>query len=552
MTAAKRKNPAPSNGGNDNGTLYAEAVNVEDTALWRCVPQWLTTVAGTANVITATSDTSLVEALTAYARPLAVWLIPAVDNSGPATLNIDALGAKDIRDSSGAVLGPSALKGSSLHLLLYDGTVFRLAGGFAVGNSNSAPDMIVRDEKASGTSGGTFTSGSMVKRTLNTVVRNVISGASLASSQISLPAGTYYMEWSAPAREVLLHQSQLYNATDATVVESGESGLSDSGSGNAVTRSAGQAVFTIPVAKAFEIQHRCTVTRTPDGLGPATSIGAKEVYAWVRIWKVGAGSGGSTTSVREKLFANRTYYVRSGGNDSQDGLANTNASALLTVQAAIDLVHKTLDLNGQSVTIQVTGSVFIGAVSVIGPFVGAKSRTAVQLLGDPTTPANCNLLTQNTDSVITADCGAFFAISGFKLTSSGGGFLVDALRGGNVLINGKVDIGATVNSQLVARRLGQVEITSPYTISAGGLSHYQVNNNGVIIATTLTVTLTGTPNFTGAFVGASTFGSMNLAGNVYSGSATGKQWNIPIPAGVNTGGASASLPGNATGTGIIY
>ena len=51
----------------------------------------------------------------------------------------------------------------------------------------------VRDEKASGTDGGTSANG-IVDRDLNTVKVNEITGASLSSNQITLPSGTYYVE----------------------------------------------------------------------------------------------------------------------------------------------------------------------------------------------------------------------------------------------------------------------------------------------------------------------------------------------------------------------
>lgn len=142
-----------------------------------------------------------------------------------------------------------------------------------------------RDEKSTGTEGGTFTSGAFQTRTLNTVETNEITGASLVSNQITLPAGTYYAVASAPGHVIDAHQTLWYNATDAgTVIV----GTSEKGNAANVmtTRSHLAGRFTIAAQKTFELRHRTGITRATDGLGRACNFGASEVYAEVSIWKV--------------------------------------------------------------------------------------------------------------------------------------------------------------------------------------------------------------------------------------------------------------------------
>ena len=144
----------------------------------------------------------------------------------------------------------------------------------------------VRDEKASGTHGGGFTSGSFLKRDLNTTLTNEISGASISSSVITLPAGTYYIKASAPACECQFHKAKLTNTTDSSDVIIGTSQHNRADNNYAVSRSYVIGRFTIASSKNFELQHRCSTTRSTDGFGLATSFSVVEVYTDVQIWKV--------------------------------------------------------------------------------------------------------------------------------------------------------------------------------------------------------------------------------------------------------------------------
>lgn len=138
----------------------------------------------------------------------------------------------------------------------------------------------VRDEKSAGTGGGSSGSSSFVARDLNTVVTNQISGASLATNQITLPAGTYYIDADAPAAgNIDGTVIKLRNTTDSTDTIIGRPVHTVAPS----IRSLLSGRFTIAGEKVFELQHYVVSGGT---YGTAGNRGLTEIYADVRIWKV--------------------------------------------------------------------------------------------------------------------------------------------------------------------------------------------------------------------------------------------------------------------------
>ena len=146
---------------------------------------------------------------------------------------------------------------------------------------------VFRDEKTQGTDGGSFTSGAWRTRTLNTSQYNGISGCSLASNQVTLPAGTYYVEGQAPTGDVVdTHQTRWQNITDGTTAIIGTSAVSSSvASAKPTTSSFVEGVFTIGSSKVFELQHQCGATQNTDGFGLAANF-TTEVYSTVTIQKL--------------------------------------------------------------------------------------------------------------------------------------------------------------------------------------------------------------------------------------------------------------------------
>ena len=147
----------------------------------------------------------------------------------------------------------------------------------------------IQDQKTQGTAGGTFTSGDWRTRDLNTVLMNTITGASLATNQITLPAGKYYIEASAPAFYVNGHQAKLRRITETAsdiLVGTAEFCLVGTISGACTTKSRISGIFQISNEVVFELQHRCEMTKTDNGLSSAAKI-TTEVYSDIRIWRIG-------------------------------------------------------------------------------------------------------------------------------------------------------------------------------------------------------------------------------------------------------------------------
>lgn len=159
------------------------------------------------------------------------------------------------------------------------------ADGSALTNLPIAPHVIVEDRKSAGTDGQALgsTSGTWYKRDLTTLVRNTI-GATLASSQVTLPAGTYYITWRAPAYKTREHKTRLYNASTSATVAYGSAEYSHTDMAVS-TNSIGGAVVTLSATQALQIDHYAYAVTLYGPLGKATGSGT-EVYTHIEIWKV--------------------------------------------------------------------------------------------------------------------------------------------------------------------------------------------------------------------------------------------------------------------------
>lgn len=137
----------------------------------------------------------------------------------------------------------------------------------------------IRDRRTSGTNGDSRTGSTWSKHTLQTEEVADISGASLASSVITLPAGTYEVNSWVTARDPFGGMIRLRNTTDSSTVALGRYPVG-SGTGDSAT-AVMQGRFTIGGSKNFELQVYGNGTASA-----ALSTGEDEVYADLFIKKV--------------------------------------------------------------------------------------------------------------------------------------------------------------------------------------------------------------------------------------------------------------------------
>jgi len=142
----------------------------------------------------------------------------------------------------------------------------------------------ITDSKTSGTSGGTFTSGAWRTRDLNSIEDDPDSIVTLSSNQFTLGAGTYLIQWSAPAIKTGSHKTQLWDVTGSNDLAKGTSEYSASAD-SIQTHSFGFDIVTLAASNTFEIQHQASITHTTNGFGVPSSMAA-EKYAMVTIFKL--------------------------------------------------------------------------------------------------------------------------------------------------------------------------------------------------------------------------------------------------------------------------
>lgn len=268
----------------------------------------------------------------------------------------------------------------------------------------------------------------------------------------------------------------------------------------------------------------------------------------------GTVSGGGGGGGREMLTANRTYYVRTDGNDGNDGLTNTAGGAFRTLQKGFDTIA-TLDLSTFVVTLKIADGTYTENSLTITSPVSSRYASSYIIEGNTTTYSNV-VINSPGAAYSNAASGLFFLetncqVKGVKVTAGYRGFTAQGAC--HVQLNG-VEFGACGVEHVFSSCGSIIELLGANVISGSAVNHLSANNGGEIWGWLGSTTLVGTPDFSGwAFALAYSHGRMSFGTwgdyNFY-GAATGPRFDVDSNSVVNLFGASGNsyFPGSTNGT----
>jgi hypothetical protein len=272
-----------------------------------------------------------------------------------------------------------------------------------------------------------------------------------------------------------------------------------------------------------------------------------------------------------------TYYVRTDGSDSNTGLADTAGGAFLTIQKAVNTVQNlNFGFNKTAqVTIQVANGTYDGQLS-LGPVLAfdgkiandrgdlsTKLHQAVEIRGDPTTPANVVItntadLSGNITIGVTGDC---WRLSGVQVVARGAFGSGIMLNFGARLYLGTCALHSAVSTchHIVAQVGSQIGwfYESDLTIT-GSARRFIFCQGGSVDMQGDAITITGTPTFSNAFIYVGFGGFVVWAPVSITGDIVGKPYNIDFDSVLDLLGPAAqslptgTLPGTILANGMIY
>ncbi|MCB8881722.1 hypothetical protein ACELLULO517_15850 [Acidisoma cellulosilytica] len=247
------------------------------------------------------------------------------------------------------------------------------------------------------------------------------------------------------------------------------------------------------------------------------------------------------------------FYISPLGSDL--ALGTTALTPLATIQQALTIAAEQYDLSASTITINLANGTYNGF-----SLAGTSISTPVSIVGNLTVPGNVVIQGVNL-SAVTATKSSNLTINGVHLTATGTsasyynvGSCIVCTTDAGVLIGPQVEFGIAGTSHIDCWTGGSVSVetlgpneASGYKIVGGASQHISCNSGGYVAIADAPFTLTGTPNFSGAFIVCSN-GLVAAYGSTFTGAATGTRYSVSLGGVIDTaGGGPNYLPGSVAG-----
>ncbi len=245
---------------------------------------------------------------------------------------------------------------------------------------------------------------------------------------------------------------------------------------------------------------------------------------------------------RDHITSNRTYYVRTDGDDTNDGLSNTAGGAWATLQYAWDTICQTVDIGGYYATIQMADGTYDAPYLHFFPVGGlikiqgnTSDKSAVVIDGSVTADnagPSCWVHSVTFNGLFYVfGAGVNWYATAIRLVGPDSGFLADA----QAVLNLYEPVTFTGSSYAYA---GVARSICIQAINLGFIYNYHATH-----------TIEDTPALSYATAAANDMGYIASFSTTWSGSATGKRYIVDSNSLIETSGAGANyFPGNSAGT----
>lgn len=334
--------------------------------------------------------------------------------------------------------------------------------GMSAAQSSTLKHAVFQHQETNGTVGGTPTTGAWTKRGLNTETVNTITGASLASGQITLPVGTYLIhfrqEFYRPA-DVQSRIKVISGTASPDPILSGWAlwygldGASDAPSIHGQTPTS-FGVLTVTAQAVIELQYWVSANfGGTSGLGAVSSepTGSPEVYARVAILDLTSlqgATGAQGTQGPDGLDAAHPYQWDTGTTAADPGSGKLRLNNATPSSATVIYISDTTSAGGSM-------------TNVINSWVTSTSVNKGRIrFSEEMNPQNFM------EYFVTAvsDSGSFFAVTATYINHSGSFDSLDELAVSFVDYGDIGDPGTTVPDISGLTELSEPDRDADYTV----------------------------------------------------------------------------------------